>query len=187
MKRYRQWFVLGCLAMACGCGPSSSQPKENDPVAKVNEAEHAHGEDGHGDDAHSHDHGDHDHSVAGHSHGAGPHDGTIVDWGGGKFHVEFTVDHEKQQATVYIFGTDEKTPVPISTESIEVSISEPEMLITLQASPQETDPQGQASRFIGTDEKLGTVQEYAGTITGVIDGTPYSGDFKELAHGDHDH
>lgn len=182
MKRYHQWFSLGCLAMACGCGPSGSQPKESDPVAVVNEADH-----GHGDDAHSHDHGDHDHSVAGHSHGAGPHDGTIVDWGGGKFHVEFTVDHEKQQATVYILGTDEKTPVPISTESIEVSISEPEMLITLQASPQESEPQGQASRFVGSDEKLGTVKEYAGTITGLIDGTPYSGDFKEEAHGDHDH
>jgi len=141
MKRYRQWFALGCLAMACGCGPSSSQTKESDLVAVANETDHGHGEDGHGEDGHgedghSHDHGDHDHSIAGHSHGAGPHDGTIVDWGGGKFHVEFTVDHEKQQATVYIFGTDEKTPVPISTESIEVSISEPEMLVTLQASPQ---------------------------------------------------
>ncbi|MCO8123365.1 hypothetical protein NHH03_16565 [Stieleria sp. TO1_6] len=42
-----------------------------------------------------------DHSVAGHGHRAGPHDGTIADWGGGKYHVEFTVDHGKTQATAY--------------------------------------------------------------------------------------
>ncbi|GAA4463602.1 hypothetical protein [Novipirellula rosea] len=39
-----------------------------------------------------------------------------------------------------------------------------------------------ASLTIGTHEKLGVVQEYEGTMTGVIDGTPYSGDFKEEAH-----
>jgi hypothetical protein len=66
---------------------------------------------------------------------------------------------------------------------IELSINDPEMLVTLQASPQE----GKASRFIGTLEKRGVVQEYAGTMTGVIDGTPYSGDFKEEAHGAHSH
>jgi hypothetical protein len=140
-------------------------------------------------DEHGHDHGEgtHDHSVIGHSHGAGPHGGVIADWGGGKYHVEFTVDHEKQQATAYIFGRDEKTPTPIAATSIELSIKDPETLVTLEASPQEGDADGKSSRFVGTDEKLGVVQEYAGTLTGVIDGTPYSGDFKEEAHADHDH
>ena len=44
-----------------------------------------------------------------------------------------------------------------------------------------------ASRFIGNHKSLGVVQEYAGTIVGVIDGTPYSGDFTEEAHGAHGH
>jgi hypothetical protein len=61
------------------------------------------------------------------------------------------------------------------------------MQVTLQAAPQEGDPQGKTSRFTGTNEKLGVVREYAGTMTGVVDGTPYSGDFKEEAHGDHKH
>lgn len=139
------------------------------------------------DHGHDHGHGAHDHSVEGHSHGVGPHDGTIADWGGGKYHVEFTVDHSKQQATVYVLGSDEKTPVPIDAKSIELSIKAPELLVTLQASPQEGDPEGKSSRFIGTHEKLGVVQEYAGTMTGVVDGTPYSGDFTEEAHGDHKH
>lgn len=139
------------------------------------------------DQGHDHEPGSHDHSAEGHAYGVGPHDGTVADWGGGKYHVEFTVDHSKQQATVYVLGSDEKTPVPIDAKSLELSIKDPEMLVTLQASPQEGDPEGKPSRFVGTHEKLGVVQEYAGTMTGVIEGTPYSGDFKEEAHGDHKH
>ncbi len=140
-----------------------------------------------GDHGHDHDAESHDHGVEGHGHGVGPHEGTVADWGGGKYHVEFTVDHDKQQATVYILGSDEKTTTPIDATSIELSIKEPEMQVALQASPQESDPAGKASRFVGTHEKLGVVQEYAGTMTGVVDGTPYSGDFKEEAHGSHGH
>lgn len=128
---------------------------------------------------------DNSHSVAGHGHGAGPHDGTIADWGGGKYHVEFTVDHDKTQATVYVLGGDEKTPAPINAATIELNIVDPEMMVTLNASPEDSDPDGKASRFIGTHDKLGVVQEYEGSMTGVIDGTPYSGDFKEEAH-DHE-
>ena len=123
-----------------------------------------------------------DHSVAGHGHGSGPHEGTIADWGGGKYHVEFTVDHDKQEGTVYILGSDEKTPTPIKAEGIQLNITDPEMQVTLKAAPQEGDPEGSASRFVGNHDKLGVVQEYAGTISGVIDDTPYSGDFAEVAH-----
>jgi len=134
------------------------------------------------------DHG-HAHTAdGGHGdHGAGPHDGTVADWGGGKYHVEFIVDHSKQEGTVYILGSDEKSPVPIATESIELSILDPVMQVSLKAVPQEGDKPGTASRFVGKHEKLGVVQEYAGTISGLIDGTPYSGDFKEEPHRDHKH
>jgi len=168
-------FVLICLVTIglFGCNKPALQTQSTPaPVA----------------DDHGHDHGEgtHDHSVKGHSHGAGPHGGVIADWGGGKYHVEFTVDHDQQQATAYILGPDEKTPTPIAATSIELSIKDPEMLLTLEASPQEGDADGKSSRFVGTDEKLSVVQEYAGTLTGVIDGTPYSGDFKEESHDDHD-
>ena len=125
--------------------------------------------------------GEDGHAHAG-GHGAGPHDGTLADWGGGKYHVEFTVDHEKQEGTVYILGADEKTPTPIKAAEIQLSITDPMMQVTLKASPQEGDAEGTASRFVGNHEKLGVVQEYAGTISGVIDDTPYSGDFAEVAH-----
>ncbi len=56
------------------------------------------------------------------------------------------------------------------------------MQVTLKATPQDGDPEGSASRFVGNHESLGVVQEYEGTITGVIDDTPYSGNFKEEPH-----
>ena len=179
MKKLSFIAMLCVLTATIGCKQSSSTsaPDQSAPSGSATD-----------DNGNDHAEGDaHDHSVEGHGHGIGPHDGTIADWGGGKYHVEFTVDHEKQQATVYILGSDEKTSTPIGAETIELSITSPEMQVVLNAEPQEGDPDGKSSRFVGTHEKLGVVQEYAGTMTGVIDGIPYSGDFKEEPHGDHEH
>ncbi len=123
-----------------------------------------------------------DHSREGHEHGAGPHDGTLADWGGGKYHVEFTVDHDKKQATAYILGNDEKTAVPIEAEEITLSIKDPAFTTTLAASPQDADAEGKSSRFVGNHDSLGVVKEYEGSMSGVVDDTPYSGNFKEEAH-----
>ena len=153
-------FAIGSLAVLVGCGSSPPPPSSGTPAAPSEAASHAD-----------------DHALSG--HGAGPHDGTLADWGGGKFHVEFTVDHDKQEATVYILGDDEKTPSPIKAEEIQLSISDPVMQVALKAAPQTGDPEGFASRFVGNHERLSVVQEYAGTITGLVEDTPYSGDFKE--------
>ena len=161
-------IAIGAISFMVGCG-GSQQPATATPQAnREQSAEHS---------------DDHSHS----GHGAGPHDGTLADWGGGKYHVEFTVDHNKREATIFILGDDEKTPSPIKAEKIQLSISDPVMQVTLKASPQQGDPGGSASRYVGNHKSLGVVQEYAGTITGVVDDTPYSGDFKEEPHGDHDH
>lgn len=186
MKNISVIALMFVSAALLGCNGSESKP---DPAADGNAASHA--------DDHDHDHADDhdhagDHSVKGHAHGAGPHGGTIADWGGGKFHVEFTVDHDKQQATVYVLGGDEKTATPIDAESIELSIRDPDLQVTLAPEPQEGDPEGKSSRFVGTDEKFGIVKEYSGTMTALVEGTPYSGDFSEEAHADshadgHDH
>lgn len=174
----KQLSCIVSLLVCCGlvgCKPSSTVEKSTATTA-----------DNHGHD-HPHSHGDRDHSVQGHSHGEGPHGGTIADWGGGKYHVEFTVDHDQKQSTIYILGTDEKTAVAIASETVELSIKDPQIQIVLTPSPQDGDPQGKASRFVGSHESLGIVREFAGTMTAVIDGTPYSGDFNEADHGDHNH
>ncbi len=128
---------------------------------------------------------DHVHKHAG--HGAGPHDGTLADWGGGKFHVEFCVDHDKQEATVYILGEDEKTTAPIKTGTILLSINDPRFQVELTAVPLEGEAEGTASRFVGKHTNLGKVQEFSGTISGEVENTPYVGDFKEEPHGEHEH
>ena len=179
MKKFSLIALMCLLASVMGCNQSSPTTDQASNTADSSAT------DDHGHD-HPHDE-ETDHNVEGHGHGVGPHDGTIADWGGGKFHVEFTVDHDKQQATVYVLGSDEKTATPIDAESIELAITDPEMQVVLSANPQEGDPEGKSSRFVGTHESLGVVQEYAGTLTGVVDGTPYSGDFSEEAHDDHEH
>jgi hypothetical protein len=166
-QKFMTLAVVACLVGSAGCKPKTTVPS---PPTQPSSQEHEHAA------------GETDHEVEGHSHGVGPHDGAVADWGGGKYHVEFTVDHDKQEATVYVLGSDEKTPTPIAAEQIQLSIADPLMQVALKSAPQQGDPDGTASRFIGNHESLGVVQEYAGTITGVIDDTPYSGDFAEEAH-----
>ncbi len=115
------------------------------------------------------------------THAPGPHGGTVADWGGGKYHVEFLVDRKKQEATVYLLGEDEKTPAPIKTKDgqLLLTITEPTFQVMLKATPLKGDPSGASSCFVGTHEKFSAEQRFAGTISAEVDGTPYAGDFKE--------
>lgn len=166
--------MLSAAMFAAGCNPASTTtttPPAN--AEKSAKSDHDHD--------HVHPHKD----DGGHSHGAGPHGGTVADWGGGKFHVEFLVDHAKQEATVYVLGSDEKTPTPIKTTEgkLVLTITQPPFQVDLTAQPLEGEADGNSSRFVGKHEKLGNTQEFAGTIVGEVDGTPYAGDFKEEPHG----
>ena len=174
----------GSLLLLCGISLTAMLGCDTQAPSKPESHTHANGKTHSHDDDHDHDHGDghtHDHD---HAHGAGPHGGTVTDWGGGAYHIEFTVDHEKQAATVYVLGSDEKTPSPIKTDKISLVINDPETEIELVASPLDGETADNASRFTGTHETLGIVREFSGTIQGLVDGTPYTGDFSEAAHGD---
>ena len=149
-------FVVGCPAPAPPA-PKAAPPVTTPAVTPTTAPKHA-------------------------AHGAGPHEGAVADWGGGKFHVEFTVDHDKQEATVYVLGDDEKTARPIKAATILLSINDPKFQVELAAAPLEGEAEGTASRFVGKHESLGKVQEFAGSISGEVDGTPYVGDFKEEPH-----
>lgn len=165
-------FVAGCVPT-----PAPKAPVATDRQVAKSDHDHPHKE-GEADHAHPHK------KEGGHSHGAGPHHGTLADWGGGKYHVEFTIDHEKQEATVYILGTDEKTAVPIKTTDgkLLLTISEPKFQTDLVAQPLDGEKDGASSRFVGKHESLGKVQEFEGTISAEVDGTPFTGDFKEEPH-----
>jgi hypothetical protein len=128
-------------------------------------------------------HDDHDHA---HDHGAGPHGGTIIEWGGGAYHLEFVVDHDAKSATAYVLGGDAETPAPIKTDTLVLALTEPDVEVDLTAQPLDDEADGMASRFVGTHEAIGEEQEFAGSITAEVEGTPYSGDFAEEAE-DHGH
>jgi hypothetical protein len=126
----------------------------------------------------------HDRTAGGHEHGAGPHGGTLADWGGGKYHVEFTVDHDQKEAVVYVLGADEKTPAPVALADgkLLLTIREPAFQVELVARPLVGETEGTSSCYGGTHDNLGIVREFAGTISGAVDGTPFAGDFEEHAH-----
>lgn len=124
--------------------------------------------------------------VDGHDHPhEGPHDGALAEWGNEEFHVEFTVDHKKQEARVYVLGPDAKKAAPIKSGKIMLSIKDPVIQIDLKPEPQKDDPAGSASVFVGKHEKLGIERDFAGTLSGEVNGKPYAGDFKEDEHAGH--
>lgn len=151
MRSQRGILCLGLmLAVGCGGTPPPKTAKEKEPVKVVAD----------------------DHEV-------GPHGGTVADWGGGKYHIEFCVDRATKEATVYILGTDEKTPAPIRTDKLLLTITEPSFQVELMAKPDPKDPEGKASRFVGKHENLGGKKAFAGTVSTEIGEKPYAGDFKE--------
>ena len=156
--------AIAALTFIAGCGDAekpaanSTPPVTQQPPADMTAPKHA-------------------------AHGAGPHGGAVADWGGGKYHVEFTVNHDTQEATVYVLGSDEKTAAPIKAEKVLLSIVDPKFEVELAPVPLEGEADGTASRFVGKHENLGKVQEFDGTISGEADGTPYAGDFKEEPPG----
>lgn len=160
----RKLLGLGVLALgltAAGCeSKSAAPPKKADTAAKK----------------------DGDHPDDG-NHGPGPHGGTVIEFG--KYHGEFCMDHAKKQATVYILDGGIDKPVPIAAEKLLLSIKQPQFQVDLLPVPQDGDPKGKSSRFVATHENFGKEQEFAGTLSGEIDGKPYLGDFKEEPHADH--
>lgn len=121
--------------------------------------------------------------VAIHAHGMGPNGGVLFDLG--KYHGEFTVDHDKQECSVLVQGADEKTPKAVVARNLILTTRETKTkdgksvaAMTVKMTPRD-EKDGKATRFVGTDPGLGCVADFAGTLTGEIDGKPSSGEFKE--------
>lgn len=171
--------LVSLLPLVTGCSETSTPAPSAQTQASHSDHGHEHGtEDGHDHAANDHE-GEHE---KGHAHGAGPHGGTLTDWGGGAYHVEFSVDHDKKEAIAYIVGSDEKSPSPIKADNIQLVINDPMTEMTLVAKPLDGEAEGTSSRFVGTHDTMGIVKEFSGTLSGQIDGTPYTGDFQEEAH-----
>ncbi len=149
--------LMTLIAVGCGKGDDKKAEEKKDdggkPVAKKDAVEH--------------------------DHGSGPHGGAVAEWGDGNYHVEFTVDHGKKQATIYVLGSDGKSAAPIKAAKLLLSINDPACQVDLSAQPEDGEAAGSSSRFVGQHENLGIVREFEGTISGAVDGKPFAGDFEE--------
>lgn len=121
--------------------------------------------------------------VAEHTHGSGPNGGVVFDLG--SHHAEFTVDHGKHECTILVLGDDEKTPTPIDATEFVLNIEETKTAdgtvvapMTVTMSPVDATD-GKAAKFVGSDPGIGNVADFAGTVSGEIDGKPAMGEFKE--------
>lgn len=150
----RSTLLALALAASVGCGPTPTSEK---PTKKGQE--HVHGE-------------------------TGPAGGVLASWGNEEFHAEFTVDHPAGEATVYMLDGTAKKVTPIDAKSLTLSLKEtPPVVVTLEAKPQDGDPAGKASRFVGKHDALKTVKEFSGSISGKANGKSYTGEFVEKPAG----
>lgn len=120
---------------------------------------------------------------ADHAHGAGPTGGVLFDLG--KYHGEFTVDHDKKECTVVVIGDDERTPTAVAATEFTLTTKETKTKegkavppMTIKLLPVD-GKDGKATKFVGTDPGLGNVADFAGTVVGEIGGKPSQGEFKE--------
>ena len=122
-------------------------------------------------------------AMAEHVHGAGPNGGVVFDLG--SHHAEFTVDHGKRECAILLLGDDERTPAAVdaaelilitqATRTAEGTVVSP---LTITLAPVNAI-EGKSATFVGTDPGLGRVADFAGMVSGVIDGKPSEGEFKE--------
>src|SRR5262245_46298300 len=161
MKSVRMYVILALsIAVATGCrNDRASTPKGNDkPAAKQADEQASHG------------------------HDEGPHGGPLAEWGDGEYHAEFTVNHDTREAIVYILGADAKQPAPINADKLTLSIKQPLRQVELKPLPHANDPKGLSSRFAARHDVLAAEKQFSGSISGVVNGKPYIGDFQEKPH-----
>jgi hypothetical protein len=121
-----------------------------------------------------------------HSHPShGPHKGALCDWGDEEYHAEFTVDHDKKEAVVYILdGTALKAPNVAADKITDVKLTinnvTPNVNLTLKHDPARSGPQGIA--FAATHDEFGKKMEFKGIISGKVNGKDYTNDFEEKEH-----
>ncbi len=99
----------------------------------------------------------------------------------GKYHAEFTVDHDKKECTVLVLGNDEKTPTAVAAKELTVTTKETKTKdgkavapMTIKLLPKD-EKDGKAAKFVGTDPGLGNVADFEGTVVAEIDGKPSQG------------
>ena len=151
-------FLVLVLGVA-GCGQQSGAPKGDDKKDGGKKDDHAHGK--------------------------GPNGGVVFDLG--KYHAEFTVDHDKKECTVLFVTDDNKDakPLPVAAKEFTLTTKETKTKEDKKVAPMtikmlaKDEKDGKAAKFVGTDPGLGNVADFEGSVFGEIDGKRSQGEFKE--------
>lgn len=172
MKTYRNLSLAAAFLFALCMLPAGCQKAQQDANASTGKKEKA-------KDDHSHEHA---HAEE------GPHGGVLAEWGEHEYHAEFTVDHKTKTLAVYLLDGDAKKAPKVDASKISkvlVTLTNftPPLTLELKHDPAKSDTKGIA--FLGSHDSLSKEMEYKGNINGTVDGSPYSGEFKEESH-DHD-
>ena len=181
MKSLSSIFALGLTALAVGFNGCAKESATSGPETSSTTAT----DNGHDDHDGHEDHAGH----AGHSHPSeGPHDGDLIELGNEEYHAELLHDEDAGTVTIYILDGGATKQVPIDASEITINAKHdgrPEQF-SLAASPDESDPQGQSSRFVSNDKELAEHLDEEGAdprLVLTINGKSYRGD---ISH-DHDH
>jgi hypothetical protein len=149
-----------------GCGTNAPNPKPNE-VNHGKEPAHAHPSEG-------------------------PHHGHLIELGKEEYHAELTHDDATHTVTVYLLDGAAKKSVPIEEKELTLNMvvdGKPSQF-KLAAMPEDSDPEGQASRFSLSDEGLLEAVESekaTGRLTVKIKGKSYSGNVEHQEHDDDGH
>lgn len=132
--------LLLVMSLAAGCDQPAEpveQPASPSEPIEINEAPPP--------PLSGHDHPDH-----------GPHNGTLIELGGEDYHAELVQDKQAALVTVYLLDRSAEMLMPIEATEVTLNLihgGQPKQF-KLTASPEETDPTGQSSRFTLTDPQL---------------------------------
>lgn len=127
-----------------------------------------------------------------HHHPAhGPSGGHVVILGHDDYHAELLFNTANRDVTVTLLDHDMMTMTPVADGQMMLKLEGAEP-IAFEASPQEADPPGQASRFTLAGDKLPesvkAEEDLHGKLELTVAGTPHSGEIAhEHAHGADEH
>ncbi len=130
-----------------------------------------------------------DSAAAAHNHPSeGPHHGDLVELGDEEYHAEVVHDEAAGMLTVYILDGEAKQQVAIDATEVTINVSHNGAAeqFALAAAPEESDGEGQSSRFASNSEELAAHLDEHGAepqLVVMIDGKSYRG---TIHHG-HDH
>jgi hypothetical protein len=173
---------LACaVALTLPFAGCNNAPPPAPPVAQNGDAHDDHDHAAHDDHGHDHD-----------AHAHGPHEGELVELGGGKFHGEVVHQHDEHLVIVYLLGADAKTATPVAATEVSVNLmvaGKPSQF-KIPAAPDAADPAGKSSRFELKDEALCDALDAADAkarLNAEIEGQAFTGEIAHHAHEGHDH